>query len=118
VTPDYADQNSTRQVAASGLDSGPNGPQKWLFDTADDESNAWELSFLKNAGYHAMGRNTYRVMAGHWPVSKESFSALMNSIPKLIFTHKGLDVDDAAITPRAVEEAKGEDGKDRSSRVC
>ena len=64
-------------------DSDPNGPQKWLFDTADDESNAWELSFLKNAGYHAMGHNTYRVMAGYWPVSKETFSELMNSIPKL-----------------------------------
>jgi hypothetical protein len=45
-------------------DSDPNGPQNWLFSTADDESNAWELSFLKNAGSHAMGHNTYRVMAG------------------------------------------------------
>jgi dihydrofolate reductase len=87
-------------------DSDPNGPQKWLFDTVDDESNAWELSFLKNAGYHAMGHNTYRVMAGYWPVSRESFSELMNSIPKLIFTRKGLDTDDAAITPRAIEKAR------------
>ena len=29
-------------------DSDPDGPQKWLFDTADDESNAWEISFLKD----------------------------------------------------------------------
>jgi dihydrofolate reductase len=93
-------------------DSEPNGPQKWLFDTADDESNAWELSFLANAGYHAMGHNTYRVMAGYWPVSRDTFSALMNSIPKLIFTRKGLDADDAAIAPRAVEEARrNPDGK-------
>ena len=87
-------------------DSDPSGPQKWLFDTADEESNAWELSFLKNAGYHAMGHNTYRVMAGFWPVSDDSFSELMNSIPKLIFTRNGLDADDAAITPRAVAEAR------------
>jgi dihydrofolate reductase len=87
-------------------DSDPNGPQKWLFSTADHESNAWELSFLKNAGYHAMGHNTYRVMAGYWPVSTEGFAELMNSIPKLIFTRAGLDGDDAAITPRAVEEAR------------
>lgn len=87
-------------------DSDPNGPQKWLFDTADDKSNAWEISFLKNVGYHAMGHNTYRVMAGYWPVSKESFSDLMNSIPKLIFTRQGLDADDALITHRAVEEAR------------
>ena len=39
-------------------DSDPDGPQKWLFDTADDESNAWEISFLKDAGYHAMGHTT------------------------------------------------------------
>ena len=87
-------------------DSDPSGPQKWLFDTADDESNAWELSFLRNAGYHAMGHNTYRVMAGFWPVSTDSFSDLMNSIPKLVFTGKGLDADDALITPRAVEAAR------------
>lgn len=94
-------------------DSDPNGPQKWLFDTADDESNAWELSFLEQVGYHAMGHNTYQVMAGYWPVSKESFSDLMNSIPKLIFTTKGLDADDATITLRAVAEA-GKNPKDKA----
>jgi dihydrofolate reductase len=91
-------------------DSDPHGPQKWLFDTADDESNAWEISFLKDVGYHAMGHDTYRVMAGFWPVSNDSFSDLMNSIPKLVFTRKGLDADDAAITPRAVEEARTTSG--------
>ena len=90
----------------------PNGPQKWLFDTADDESNAWEISFLKDVGYHAMGHNTYRTMAGFWPVSTDVFADLLNSIPKLVFTTKGLDADDALITPRAVEEArKNPDGK-------
>jgi dihydrofolate reductase len=87
-------------------DSDPNGPQKWLFDTADDESNAWELSFIKDAGYHAMGHATYRVMAGFWPVSKDVFAEQMNAIPKLIFTRKGLEADDASITPRAVAEAR------------
>ena len=87
-------------------DGDPSGPQKWLFDTADDESNAWELSFIRDAGYHAMGHDTYRVMASFWPVSTEVFAAPMNSIPKIIFTRKGLDVNDAAITPRAVDEAR------------
>ena len=53
-----------------------------------------------------MGHNTYRVMAAYWPVSKESFSDLMNSIPKLIFTRNGLDAADALITPSAVEQAR------------
>ena len=87
-------------------DSDPDGPQKWLFDTADDESNAWEISFLKHAGYHAMGHNTYRVMAGFWPVATDDFSELMNSIPKVIFTRQGLDAEDALITPRAVQKAR------------
>ncbi len=91
-------------------DSNPSGPQKWLFDTADDESNAWEISFLKDAGYHAMGHNTYRVMAGFWPVATDGFSELMNSIPKVVFTRKGLDADDALITPRAVEAARKSPG--------
>jgi dihydrofolate reductase len=93
-------------------DSDPDGPQKWLFDTADDESNAWELSFITDAGYHAMGHETYRVMAGFWPVSTDVFAEAMNSIPKLIFTRRGLDAGDAAITPRAVAEArKSPEGK-------
>ena len=87
-------------------DSDPDGPQNWLFDTADDESNAWEISFLKSAGYHAMGHNTYRVMAGFWPVATDGFSELMNSIPKVIFTRRGLDAEDALITPRAVQKAR------------
>jgi dihydrofolate reductase len=87
-------------------DSDPNGPQKWLFDTADDESNAWELSFIKEAGYHAMGHDTYRVMASYWPISTEVFAGPMNAIAKLIFTRQGLDAEDAAITPRAVEDAR------------
>jgi dihydrofolate reductase len=87
-------------------DSDPAGPQKWLFDTADGESNAWKRSFLKDAGYHAMGHDTYRAMAGFWPVSNDGFAELMNSIPKLVFTRKGLDADDALITPRAVEAAR------------
>ena len=87
-------------------DSDPDGPQKWLFDTADDESNAWEISFLKNAGYHGMGHNTYRVMAGFWPVATDGFSELMNSIPKVVFTRRGLDAEDALITPRAVQKAR------------
>ena len=35
----------------------PDGPQRWLFDTADEEPNAWEISFLKDVGYHAMGQH-------------------------------------------------------------
>jgi hypothetical protein len=77
-------------------DFDPDGPQKWLFDTADDESNAWEISFLKNVGYDAMGHNTYRVIAGFWPVTDDGFSGLMNSIPKLVFTRKGLDAEHAS----------------------
>jgi hypothetical protein len=91
-------------------DADSDGPQHWLFDTADDESNAWELSFIKDAGYHAMGHVTYRDMAAFWPVSTDVFAELMNAIPKLIFTRKGLDADDAAITPRAVEEARKSPG--------
>lgn len=84
----------------------PNGPQRWLFDTADDESNAWEISFIKEMGYHAMGHDTYKVMAGFWPVSTNVFAEVMNTIPKVVFTHKGLDPEDPTITPRAVEEAR------------
>lgn len=102
-------------ISLDGLcaDSDPNGPQKWLFDTADDESNAWEISFIRDMGYHAMGHATYKVMAGYWPVSTNVFAGVMNAIPKLIFTHHGLDPDDATLTPRAVEDAR-KDPKDKA----
>lgn len=59
-----------------------------------------------------MGHNTYRVMAGFWPVARDGFSDLMNAIPKVVFTRRGLDADDAMITPKAVEAARaGEKGE-------
>ena len=53
---------------------------------------------LKDAGYHAMGHNTYRDMAGFWPVANDGFSNLMNSIPKLIFTPQGAGRDRLMVT--------------------
>ena len=44
-----------------------------------------------------------------WPdsgLSKDNFSEVMNSIPKLIFAREGLDASDALITPRAVKAAR------------
>jgi dihydrofolate reductase len=95
-------------ISMDGLcaEADPDGKQDWLFSTADDESNAWEVAFIKNAGFHAMGHKTYRDMASYWPVSTNMFAAPMNSIPKVIFTRSGLDADDAKIAPRAVEAAR------------
>ena len=37
-----------------------------------------------------MGRVTYEAMAGYWPVSTHPYAALMNDIPKVVFS-KTLD---------------------------
>jgi len=54
-------------ISMDGLcaEGDPDGKQDWLFSTADDESNAWEVAFIKNAGFHAMGHKTYRDMASY-----------------------------------------------------
>jgi dihydrofolate reductase len=33
-----------------------------------------------------MGRVTYEQMAAHWPSATDEYAALMNDIPKIVFT--------------------------------
>jgi dihydrofolate reductase len=38
---------------------------------------------------HAMGSQTFRVMAGHWPTARDEFAPAMSSIPKAVFSQHG-----------------------------
>jgi dihydrofolate reductase len=44
------------------------------------------MSWVTQAGAHAMGRVTYEEMAGFWPTSTEAVAAPMNEIPKVVFS--------------------------------
>jgi dihydrofolate reductase len=52
----------------------------------DPELIAWKIDRLARAGAHLMGRTTYQEMAGYWPHSTAPYAALMNDIPKVVFS--------------------------------
>jgi dihydrofolate reductase len=52
----------------------------------DPVLKARKLDWLRDAGLHLMGRNTYQEMAGFWPYSDDEYAAPMNDIPKVVFS--------------------------------
>jgi len=52
----------------------------------DDEYDDYFLTTLRRAGSHIMGRVTYQSMAETWPTSTNPVAAIMNDIPKVVFS--------------------------------
>ena len=52
----------------------------------DPELTARKLAWLREADAHLMGRVTYEQMAAYWPSSTHPYAALMNDIPKVVFS--------------------------------
>lgn len=52
----------------------------------DDEYEDYFLTTLRRAGTHIMGRVTYESMAQTWPASNDPVAAIMNDIPKVVFS--------------------------------
>lgn len=69
----------------------------WIFDSFDDQLQAWEVDNLWRAGTHVMGRNVYEEMVACWPNSTQVYAAPMNDIPKVVFS-KSLKSSDWANT--------------------
>jgi dihydrofolate reductase len=76
-------------VSLDGFVCGANGGKDWVFKTGDEESLAWSLERIKEAGLIIMGRKSFEEMAPYWPTATGPFAAPMNSIPKAVFTKKG-----------------------------
>jgi dihydrofolate reductase len=75
------------QISIDGFVGGPNGELDWIFPDFDERLTRWTMDRVWQAGAHLMGRATYDAMAAHWPSSTEPFSAPMNEIPKIVFSH-------------------------------
>ncbi|WP_394940358.1 dihydrofolate reductase family protein [Psychromicrobium sp. YIM B11713] len=75
-------------VSLDGFVSGPNGEVDWMFRGRSEDSTAWVLDTVRNAGLHALGSKTFRALADFWPTSTEPMAAPMNDIPKVIFTRQ------------------------------
>jgi dihydrofolate reductase len=53
-------------LSLDGFATSPDGTHEWMFRYFSDDSNAWSLRALEQAGVHAMGRRSYEIMGPHW----------------------------------------------------
>jgi dihydrofolate reductase len=84
-------------MSFDGFVSVPNGENDWVFKTGDEESKAWSVASIQQAGLIIMGRKSFEGLATYWPTATGPFAAPMNEIPKAVFTKKGY----AGISPSA-----------------
>lgn len=54
----------------------------------DQEFVAHMAAVLGSTGVHAMGAQTYRNMAAHWPYQDGPEAEAMNTIPKIVFSRR------------------------------
>ena len=52
----------------------------------DSDYDEMAMEWLRHAGVHIMGRVTYEAMADFWPTSTWPIAAIMNDIPKVVFS--------------------------------
>jgi dihydrofolate reductase len=76
-------------MTIDGFVCGPKGENDWIFRSSDEESRAWLLGQSGDASLIIMGRNSFEVMASYWPTAPGPLAAVMNEIPKAVFTQKG-----------------------------
>ena len=89
-------------VSADGFVSDTNGGKDWVFKTGDEESAAWSVGVIRQAGLIIMGRKSFEDMAPYWPTATGPFATPMNEIPKAVFTKKRFKGTDPGhtITPK------------------
>ena len=76
-------------MSLDGFVSGVDGKNDWIFKTGDEESSAWSVGAIRQAGLIIMGRKSFEGMAPYWPTATGPFAEPMNEIPKAVFTQKG-----------------------------
>ncbi len=88
-------------ISVDGFVGGPNSENDWVFKTGDEESKAWSVGSVWQAGLIIMGRKSFENMAPYWPTATGPFAAPMNEIPKAVFTQKGFKGIDPGHTTKA-----------------
>lgn len=76
-------------MSVDGFVSDANGGKDWLFQTGDEESAAWSVAEIQQAGLIIMGRKSFETMAPYWITATGPFATPMNEIPKAVFTKQG-----------------------------
>ena len=73
-------------VTLDGFVHGAKGYEDWGLPPEEEAVIAWKVDSLREAGTHIMGRRTYEAMAAVWPYDDSVYAALMNDIPKVVFS--------------------------------
>jgi dihydrofolate reductase len=73
-------------LSLDGFATSPDGTHEWMFEWFGDDSSAWSLRALEEAGVHAMGRRSYEIMGPHWAASEGPIASAMNEKPKAVFS--------------------------------
>ena len=73
-------------VTLDGYVAGPGGEGDWGLPAEHPDVRAWKVASVRQAGTHIMGRVTYEQMAAYWPTATGDYAALMNNIPKVVFS--------------------------------
>jgi dihydrofolate reductase len=76
-------------MSLDGFVSGPKGEQDWFLRWRGQDSGAWVLETLQQAGVHALGRRSFEELAAFWPTAAGPMAAPMNDVPKVVFTRQG-----------------------------
>jgi len=90
-------------VSLDGFVCEANGGKEWVFKTGDEESMAWSLGVIREAGLIIMGRKSFESMAPYWQTAIGPFAEPMNTIPKAVFTKTGFKGIDPAHTKVAAD---------------
>lgn len=77
-------------ISLDGFVAGANGELDWVFRSSSADSREKLVETLSGAGVHIMGSRSYYDMASFWPFSDTPFTALMNDIPKIVFSRTGV----------------------------
>ena len=67
-------------MSLDGFVSGPNAGNDWVFKTGDEESKAWSVGQIREAGLIIMGRKSFEGLATYWPTAPGPFAAPMKEI--------------------------------------
>jgi dihydrofolate reductase len=93
-------------MSLDGFVGGAKGENDWVFKTGDDESLAWSVAAVGEAGLIIMGRKTFEKIGPFWQTATGPFAPLMNEIPKALFTKRGFEDTHPGDTATAVKSAR------------
>jgi dihydrofolate reductase len=73
-------------MTLDGFVEGPDRDISWHSDVWGEELEKLSVDQLNSAGGLMFGRVTYELMANHWPDATGEVAALMNALPKHVFS--------------------------------